>query len=343
MKVVILHDEIRPGAREDELDALVQAEAIGAALRGLGHECDAMGLTLDLGAGKDRLKRLAPDLVFNIVESLGGFAQLIHAAPALLDSLGIPYTGGSTEAMFLTSSKLLTKQWLANAGLPTAPWVDEAGAVHGELRLPEWVIVKSSWEEASVGIEDDNVMDVSSMGELQSAMHRLSSRLGGCPFAERFIEGREFNLSVLAGPNGPEVLPPAEIHFTDYPPGKPRIVNFAAKWRADAFEFHHTPRCFEFAPMDRPLLERLTRLSLECWSLFRLRGYARVDFRVDSTGQPWILEVNVNPCISPDAGFAAAGQQAAGLSYAEMIQRIVADALVGVNGESRHAPSARQK
>lgn len=336
MKVVILHDEIRPGAREDELDALVQAEAIGTALGGLGHESESMGLTLDLGAGRDRLKRLAPDLVFNIVESVGGCARLIHLSPALLDAIGIPYTGGSTEAMFLTSSKLLTKEGLLRLGYPTASWMDEEGIAHGEFRLPDRFIIKSSWEEASVGIEDDNVMNVSSVDELRSAMRRLSGRLGGCAFAERFIEGREFNLSVLAGPNGPEALPPAEIHFTDYPPGKPRIVNFAAKWRTDAFEYHHTPRCFDFAPADRPLLERLRRLSLDCWSLFRLRGYARVDFRVDSTGQPWILEVNVNPCISPDAGFTAAAQQA-GLSYADMIQRIVADAPVRWGDGSRTA------
>ena len=108
----------------------------------------------------------------------------------------------------------------------------------------------------------------------------------------------------------PQVLPPAEIDFGDFPPDKPRIVGYQAKWDDESFEYHHTPRRFEFPSTDRALLAELSRLAADCWHQFGLRGYVRVDFRVDRDGRPWILEVNSNPCLSLDAGFAAAVQRA---------------------------------
>ena len=120
------------------------------------------------------------------------------------------------------------------------------------------------------------------------------------------------------------MLPPAEIVFDGYPPGKPRIVGYRAKWDAESFEYRHTVRSFEFERRDAPLVDSLRSLALRCWELFGLRGYARVDFRVDAAGRPWILEVNANPCLSPDAGFAAAAARA-GLSFERVVERIVGD------------------
>ena len=157
-------------------------------------------------------------------------------------------------------------------------------------------------------------------------LRESAGRLRRPCFAERYVEGREFNLSVLAGPEGPEVLPPAEIDFSAFPPGEPRIVGNRAKWDAGSFVFQNTPHLFEFPPSDQPLLERLSRLAREAWHLFRLGGYARVDFRVDEAGEPWILEINANPCLSPDAGFAAALIQAS-IPFPQAIARILEDAL----------------
>jgi D-alanine-D-alanine ligase len=150
--------------------------------------------------------------------------------------------------------------------------------------------------------------------------------LGGVCFAEAFVEGREFNLSVLAGPQGPQVLPPAEIRFEGFGADQPRIVGYRAKWDANSHEYHHTPRSFEFGAEDGPLLDRLQALALQSWQLFGLRGYARIDFRVDNQGQPWILEINANPCLSPDAGFAAALREA-GIDFTQAVKRIIADGI----------------
>ncbi len=136
------------------------------------------------------------------------------------------------------------------------------------------------------------------------------------------MEGREFNLSLLASDGRPDLLPPAEMVFRHYPADKVKMVCYRAKWEETSFEYRHTARSFDLGAADAALLEELERLAMACWDLFNPRAYARVDFRVDSEGRPWILEVNVNPCLSPDAGFAAAAEHA-GLSMETVVRRII--------------------
>lgn len=183
-------------------------------------------------------------------------------------------------------------------------------------------IIKSLYEEASDGIDDKSVGAFSSIEDLRVA---LASRAG--TFAEEYIPGREFNISVIIGPQGPEILPFAEILFVDYPAGKPRIVGYDAKWQEDSFEFKHTRRTFQARPGDAPLQQKLKEICLACWQLFGLSGYARVDLRVDEEGHPQVLEINANPCISPGAGLPAAAAQA-GMSYDELISGIVSAASI---------------
>ncbi len=187
-------------------------------------------------------------------------------------------------------------------------------------------LVKACWEHASLELEEETSLLVGADADaIRQELEARRRRTGRPWFAEEYIEGREFNLSLLAGKKGPELLPIAEIDFSAFPPDRLPIVGYRAKWDADSFEHHATPRRFEFPASDRKLLRRLEKLALACWQVFSLRGYARVDFRVDPNGNPWILEVNANPCLSPDAGFAAAAGQA-GLAYHELIGRIVAAA-----------------
>ncbi len=149
-----------------------------------------------------------------------------------------------------------------------------------------------------------------------------SAEFGGRWFAEQFVAGRELNVAVIGAPNGPRVLPVAEIRFEGFPVGKPAIVGYAAKWDTASFEYRNTARSFAVEP---GLAARAERLALACWQLFALDGYARVDFRVDASGMLFVLEVNANPCLSPDAGFAAALEQA-GVGYGEAIGWLLTDA-----------------
>ena len=332
MRVVILHNAVAPDAPAAERDVLVQAEFVGRALGQLGHTNETLACTLDLESARRRLLELHPDVVFNLVESLGGSDGLMFLAPALLDTLGLPYTGVPAAAMCIANHKLLTKQRLRETGLPTPDWRANEGVKtvfqpqNSSDPFSQTWIIKTIAEHASFGLDEHSVGRFADEPALHRRLAEAAQQLGRPCFAEQFIEGREFNLSVLAGDFGPEVLPPAEIDFSAFPAGKPRVVGHRAKWEENTFEFQATPRRFAFDPADAPLLAQLRQIAADCWRRFGLRGYARVDFRVDTAGRPWVLEINPNPCLSPDAGFLAAAEQA-GLDGQQVVARIVADAL----------------
>ena len=325
--IVILHHPLPPDAGPDEEDVLVQAAAVSEALSALGYLPAVLPFELDLSALGPLMKRFDPLCVFNLVESLDGDGRLIHLACSILDHLGLPYTGAGTEAMFVTSNKVLAKRWMKSAGIPTPEWIIPGNRPECELPFPAKYIAKALWEEASIGLDEDSVKEMDSLPGLLDHLRERSSGMKKKCFGERFIEGREFNLSVLGGPNGPEVLPPAEIVFS-FPEGRERIVDYRAKWDPDSFEYQATNRTFVFPPEDTMLLDVLKSITAECWETFGLRGYARVDFRVDGQGKPFVLEINANPCISPDSGFTAAADKA-GIGYTDLVRHILADALEG--------------
>jgi D-alanine-D-alanine ligase len=324
VRVAVLHDEPPAEPRPDEQDGQAQARAVARRLEELGHAVARLPFGFDLGAARRALADLAPDRVVNLVESVGGSGRLLHLAPALLEALRLPFTGAGSAAMLATSDKLVAKRLLAAVGLPTPAWVEARGARAAEPCAGRFIL-KPVCEDASIGIGDDAVVACGEPGRLLDLLAERSARLGSDVFAETYVEGREVNLSLLAKGDGVEVLPPAEILFEGFPSGKPRIVGYAAKWDPASFEFRHTPRRFDFPAADALLLVELERLARRAWSLFGLSGYARVDFRVDAAGRPWILEVNANPCLSEDAGFAAAAARA-NLGPRQVIERILASA-----------------
>ncbi|MEJ5375793.1 MAG: GNAT family N-acetyltransferase [bacterium] len=320
MRPLIVSCAKASGAAPDELDDLLQVQTVRAALWELGYDPRLFWFTLDLKAAQSELKRLCPPFVFNLLEGLDGKGSLIHLGPAILDALGLTYTGCSAESLLLCSNKLLAKRLLRMAGLRTPDWVEKKELGRNTPKSSA-LILKSVWEHASAGLDEDSLVMAQDCESLEAHLARKAQAMGTEVFAEQYIEGREFNVSLLEGSSGPEVLPVAEILFQDYEESRPRIVCYKAKWDPESFQYHHTPRSFDFPDRER-LVPILGELALRCWSLFSLRGYARVDIRLDCEGRPWILEVNPNPCISPDAGFMAAASQA-GLGATEVVARIL--------------------
>jgi len=319
-RAVVLYGAAAAQGGPDEADTLVQVDTVQEALASLGYAVSLMAVDLDL-APVARLARRRFDLVVNLVESLRGDGRLIHLVPAVLESAGVSFTGASAAAIAASTDKIVAKRLMRDAGIPTPEW--HAGDSIGDLTDADArYIVKSVCEDASIGLDAGSVV---AMADVRPAMAARQARFGGAWFAERYIEGREFNLSILESPRGCQILPVAEIRFIDYPASRPRIVDYEAKWLTGSFAFDHTPRHFVEDGVDTGLVAELRRLALECWHLFGLRGYARVDFRVDAAGRPWVLEVNANPCLSPDAGFMAAAERA-GLTVTDVIAMIAAAA-----------------
>lgn len=323
--VLILHNSVTHESTADALDILEQMDCVRAALVSHGYEAPTLAIDLKLDDARSRLKEYPPHAVFNLVEAIDDCGQLVPVATALLDHLQIPYTGCSTEGLMITGNKVMAKRWLRAHSLATADWWDGVSPVPPHPGPGRW-ITKPVSEDASIGMDDSSV--VADFSQVPARVREQEALRKYRWFAEQFIEGREINVALIDGPGGPQVLPIPEIEFVDYPAGKPRIVGYAAKWQEDSFECRNTVRRFVDPVSEAGLCAELGRMSLQCWDIFQLRGYARVDFRVDAAGKPWVLEVNANPCISPDAGFAAALEQA-GISYADGIERIVAAARYG--------------
>ena len=313
MKVLVLISPEGTEDRPDTADTLVQAEEIAACLRSLGHET----LTTPYPWGHDFQTFLLfePDLVFNLVEDVPEGPEQLHSIARYLDQRRVPYTGAGTEALRLLGNKLAMKAVLRKVGLPVAPGL-------GETPEDARLIVKSATEHSSLGLSADNV--VRGPGAAMMMIARRQSELGGEWFAEAYIDGREFNVALLDGPGGPTALPVAEILFTAHADDAPKIVGYAEKWDTQSNAYLSTPR--SFPAREEPLASELERLSRAAWDAFDLSGYARVDFRVDHIGRPYILEINANPCLAADAGFCAAAARM-GLSQTDVVARLLDSAL----------------
>jgi len=339
MNIVVAHNPVGEHAPEDERDVLVQAVEVSGALRSLGFQTFCVPFELSGDTFAECLQEINPACIFNLVESVAGDARLIHVAPSYFDHLGILYTGASAQAMFLTSNKVLSKQLMTLNYISTPAWFVPGHVPAVNLTFPDTYIIKALREEASVGIDGDSVIRAGNWEDLERLILQRSKQLGFECFAEQYIEGREFNISLLAGDGGPDVLPAAEIRF-NLPEGSRNIVDYRAKWEQDSDEYQGTMRSFDFPVHDSVLIETLNSIALQCWDSFELTGYNRVDFRVDANGKPFVLEINANPCISPDSGFVAAAQRA-GLTYPMIIERILHEVIPDKIAENNRQPVAK--
>jgi D-alanine-D-alanine ligase len=302
-------------------------ESVKKALEASGHAAVRIPFTRDLHGFTQRLKEENVDIAFNLCESVDENAQLVWHPAAVLELLGIPFSGSPSTALLLTTDKLLTKRLLKASGIRTPGYLVYNGSRDfspAVLRFP--VIVKPRFEDASIGIDQDSIFE--NEMDLCAGLQEFFARHGTL-LVEEFITGREFNISLLGYPVA-RVLPIAEIDFSAFPENFYPLVGYRAKWERDSFEYHHTPRSF---PQDlSPLTASgIQGTALDCFRLFELRDYGRVDMRVDDHGKIYILEVNANPCLSPDAGFAASVQKA-GVSYSHMISMIVDFAIKRAEG-----------
>ena len=323
MRVVILHSDIPADARPDDQDTLRQALAIERTLKLLGHEAVCCAFVPDAASLESMLARECPDLVFNLVETVWGSGAHAPLAPAMLSQFGVPFTGCSASSTAACGDKIFAKKVLQAAGLPTPEW-SEAPAWR-DIGDARW-IVKSVAEDASLGLDDGAV--VRGREAVAARAQACAARYGGRWFAEAFVEGREFNVALLERYGAPFALPIGEMLFEQWDEARPRIIGYAAKWDETATEYRDTTRVFDWHQGDSRLNRMLELLSRECWMLFGLTGYARVDFRVDAEGKPYILEVNPNPCLEPNAGFAAACEQS-GMTYEDLIAHVVKAAMQG--------------
>jgi D-alanine-D-alanine ligase len=308
VRIAVIYDHAADtGGSADVTGVLDSVHAVVAALAGLGHAA----FPISVGPPLDRfLARLsAVDMVFNLAEGLDGRADGEPRVAALLELAGRATTGASSDTLALCRRKDRVNALLGARGLPIPPWSLLAPDRAGDWSLFP-AIVKPAGEDGSVGIHEWSVADDAL--ELTAALDRL----GGEALVQRFVTGRELNVGIVGG----VVLPVAEIEFS----GRQRVVSYAAKWDAGSAEDRSThPICPARIPV--ALHAEVCTMAREAWAVVGGRGYGRVDLRTDDEGRPFLLDVNPNPDLAPDAGLARMAG-AAGWSYADLVERIVLEA-----------------
>jgi D-alanine-D-alanine ligase len=326
--LVLFNEPTLPADHPDadsEHDILYTADGIAKILHQAGLMVERLGIVDDPKILIEGLRASKPDIVFNLYEGLAQWGNTEAYVSGLLEMLRISFTGSPTQPLLLCRSKPLTKQLLAGAGLPTAAFMTLTEGPIPECTVPWPVIVKPGREDASVGIDQASVC--TDQAQLEARVEYLRKTYGPSVLVEQFIRGREFNVAVVEHHGVLSTLPFSEILFVP-PADKPHlwpIVSFDAKWHPGTTDFTATP-AINPAVIDDELHEKIATLAKAAFELVGCRDYARVDFRVDESGQPYILEVNPNPCISPLAGLAA-GLETAKVPYHEFILGLVDQAL----------------
>ncbi|MGK4005796.1 D-alanine--D-alanine ligase [Sorangium sp. So ce1036] len=261
-----------------------------------------------------------PDVIFNLCEALDGDSRHEVVCAWMLAGLDLCFTGSDHVALRSCLHKAEANRILARAGVR----VPETVRVDGPDRLPDVafpVIVKPEREDGSTGIDRGSV--VHDRAALRDQVAAVVARFRQPVVVQRYVHGRELSVSLLGWPV-PRVLPPGEIVFHGLPEGHPHVVTYESKWRPETAASIGTP---SVAAVLRPLeLRRVVAIGRRAFEVLGLRDYGRVDVRLDPRGVPYVIDVNPNCDLSPDAGFARAAGRA-GLSYADVVGEIVRSAL----------------
>ncbi|MBU4199321.1 MAG: ATP-grasp domain-containing protein [Verrucomicrobia bacterium] len=334
LRIVVLYDaaEPKPGRRGEEASERATARAAAQAddaLTAAGFRTTLLPVRNCLTDLVDHLRRARPDVVVNLCEGFAGHPAFEAQVAGLLELMNIPFTGNPSAALFLCQDKYRTKAVLKTWGLPVpGGWLAAtANAIPGRLHFP--LIVKPNTADASIGIGPDSV--VRNRAALIRQTARLVKRYGQPALIEDYVDGREFNVAVVEDAAELRPLPISEIVFRDLPKSLPHIVGYDAKWKTACAWYQKTePLCPALIPARQS--RRLEQLARAACAALRVRGYARVDFRVDRRGRPFILEVNPNPDSSREAGLARA-LTAAGIAYETFWEQQVRRA----HGRANHA------
>lgn len=321
MKILVVYnvvEKVERGEAEDlfaEQEIVLVERDIEEALQQYGHTTAAVPIRDDLWGP---LKAYDPNewLIFNLCESIRNKTYLEPYIISAFEHLGFRYTGSDRRTLANCLNKARAKEILQAHGLPTAAFqIFTPYAIQRHLDFP--LFVKPLSEDASIGITSHSV--VQDDRALRRQVRYVWETYHQPALVEEFIEGREFNVTIL-GNESPRVLPLSEINFRHIPDPLARIVSFRAKWVPTSPEYIRTPPACP-ARVSETIKARIEEVARRAYQAMGLRDYGRVDIRVKN-GVPYVLEVNPNADLSPDAGIARAAR-VAGMSYADLADEVV--------------------
>jgi D-alanine-D-alanine ligase len=295
VKITVLHSK---DALDPPVDPIL--DQLDAALTANGHTTRRLAVDDAVQPLIDELTKDPPELVFNLAESFRGRSALESNVAALLNLIDLRYTGSSPAGLILAGDKTLTKKVLAFHGILSAKFATMYRGQSdwvGDIKFP--LLVKPPQEDASLGITQKSIVN-----DVKELLDVISSTQ------------QEYQSAVL---------PIIELDFSKFPPGLPKIASWEAKWGDDGDEkgeqFEGTKVVF---PTDLPeeLASKIQKVAVDSFQALRLRDYARIDLRVTSKEEVYVIEANPNCYLEQNSEFARAAQKS-GLEYPALIARIV--------------------
>ncbi len=310
-------------AKDDPIDAAAELdghktiECLKTALESAGHEIVLIGGARQL---IDRMTRgdLKVDVVFNISEGFKG-RNRESQVPAILELYNIPFVGADALTLGLTLDKVMAKKCFIAEGIPTARYF-KAGIEDNLFELNTIgfpLFVKTLHEGTSKGITQAS--RVENFQQLKTQVEHICRNYKQPALVEEFIKGTEFTVGVI-GNNPPQAMPVVQYAIA----GKTALGNAFYSYR------HVVEKSVEYicpAPIDEKLARHLQDLALRAYKAVDCRDFGRVDFRVDKAGNPYALEINPLPSLSPDDVFVLFAK-VKGMSYHQIINQIMDEALM---------------
>jgi D-alanine-D-alanine ligase len=314
------------GDEDEEFDSPQTVQALAKVLDDLGHEVEL------LGDGEPMLRRLldfpAPDLVFNFAEGTGAGRAREARVPAVLEMLGIPYTGSDPLTLAIALDKDCAKRIVAASSVATPKWVvykGDFGEIAAELeRLTLPLIVKPALEGSSKGILASNV--IQTRDGLEDRLSALQQHYCQPVLIEEFIVGDELTVGMI-GNDPPEILGVMRV----VPRTSAETFVYSLEVKRD-FERQVTYECP--AKLSDADMTAVQRAALAAWAALGCHDVARIDFRLRA-GVPYFLEANPLPGLSPHSGDLVLMAKEIGIGHGELVERIVQAAV------DRHNLSAR--
>jgi D-alanine-D-alanine ligase len=293
-------------------------------LRGLGHAVRPLGVTFaSLEDLPDLLRGC--DAVFNICDGTGADGTVGPGAPALLQQMGVPFTGCSVDPYVLSIDKARTRDVLHAAGVLVPEGRVFASEEHLGGFAPPWpVIVKPREGFGSLGIDHRSV--VHDAARLGAAVRRARRAGDGDVLVERYLPGREFSVGLVGAPEAPLVIPAIEFRFG---------AGFAEVPAVRTLRSKHDPTSPEYEDVDvvKPGLdtearEEVERVAVAAWRALGCDGYGRVDLRLDEQGRPVVIDVNANCSLEigpldPDCGTIVRAARLAGMDDAVLLEAVL--------------------
>lgn len=312
--------DFKPVFSLEEGNPLFEFEAMAKALRKYNYDVYTLNILDNLNNFLKDYEKNKPDVVFNLVEIYKDQPRLEMSFTGILELMNIAYTGAPPLALGTCQNKTLTKRILSSLGIRTPRYkIIKTMDRSFRLGLHYPVIVKPALEDASVGIDNDSIVE--NVDALKKRVQYVFNTFMQPALVEEFILGRELNIAVF-GDKNPFVLPISEIDFSHMPEDLHPIVSFQAKWDPMHVAYHKTiPICP--APLPEKTRKEAEKMALDCFHAVGCRDYARVDMRLSKADNKlYVLEVNPNPDLTEDAGFMRSAIHG-GFSYKKTLKMIV--------------------